>query len=94
MARASHGIGEKRGHGDAGTLDADGRITDDKHLPEGWASDDLAETDQRREACNQRLAVPDESDRADESVLESFDKMDKDVRAERDLGKGGRGGKG
>jgi len=36
---------------------------------------------------NQRHAVPDAKQDADD-VIESFEKLDKDVRAKRDLGKG------
>lgn len=38
---------------------------------------------------NQRQAVPDVKTDADD-LLKSFEKLDKDVRAERDLGKGNR----
>jgi len=39
---------------------------------------------------NQRHAVPDVKQTPDDSVIESLEKMDKDVRAERELGKGAR----
>ena len=39
---------------------------------------------------NQRQAVPDVKQDADGSVIESLEKMDKDVRAEEELGKGAR----
>jgi hypothetical protein len=39
---------------------------------------------------NQRQAVPDVKQEPDKSVVESLKKMDKDVRAERELGKGAR----
>ncbi len=39
---------------------------------------------------NQRQAVPDVKQEPDDSVVESLEKMDKDVRAERELGKGAR----
>ena len=39
---------------------------------------------------NQRQAVPDVKQEPDKSVVESLEKMDKDVRAERELGKGNR----
>lgn len=39
---------------------------------------------------NQRQAVPDVKQEPDKSVVESLEKMDKDVRAERELGKGAR----
>lgn len=39
---------------------------------------------------NQRHAVPDVKQTPDDGVIESLEKMDKDVRAERELGKGAR----
>lgn len=39
---------------------------------------------------NQRQAVPDVKQEPDKGVVESLEKMDKDVRAERELGKGAR----
>ena len=39
---------------------------------------------------NQRRAVPGVREEADESIIETLEKSDKDVRAERDLGKGRR----
>ncbi|MCY0095311.1 hypothetical protein [Hoeflea ulvae] len=39
---------------------------------------------------NQRQAVPDVKQEPDDSVVESLEKMDKDVRAERELNKGAR----
>jgi hypothetical protein len=39
---------------------------------------------------NQRHAVPDVKQTPDDGVVESLEKMDKDVRAERELGKGAR----
>lgn len=45
--------------------------------------------DDQLSVTNQRHAVPNVKTDADE-LLESFEKLDKDVRAERDLGKGNR----
>jgi len=39
---------------------------------------------------NQRHAVPDVKPEPDGGVIESLEKMDKDVRAEKELGKGAR----
>lgn len=39
---------------------------------------------------NQRQAVPDVKKKPDDGVIDSLEKMDKDVRAEKDLGKGAR----
>ncbi|WP_367715026.1 hypothetical protein AB2N04_13980 [Nitratireductor sp. GISD-1A_MAKvit] len=45
--------------------------------------------DDQEKVRNQRHAVPDVKQEADD-VIESFEKMDKDVRARRDLNKGAR----
>ncbi|WP_424932383.1 hypothetical protein [Amaricoccus macauensis] len=42
--------------------------------------------DDQEQVHNQRQAVPDEKTETD-GIIESLEKMDKDVRAERDLGK-------
>lgn len=39
---------------------------------------------------NQRHAVPNEKTEADDSIIETLEKSDKDIRAKRDLGKGRR----
>lgn len=48
--------------------------------------------DDQANVRNERQDQPDARDEADEDVLESFEKLDKDVRAERELGKGNRSG--
>jgi len=47
--------------------------------------------DDQANVRNQRRAVPDVKQDAD-GVIESFEKLDKDERARRDLGKGNRSG--
>ncbi|MFC5583790.1 hypothetical protein ACFPOD_01590 [Nitratireductor kimnyeongensis] len=47
--------------------------------------------DDQAKVRNQRHAVPDVKQEADD-VIESFEKLDKDERARRDLGKGARSG--
>lgn len=49
--------------------------------------------DDQANVRNQRHAQPGELPEPDESVLESFEKMDKETRARTDLGKGNRSGK-
>lgn len=44
----------------------------------------------KEKLTNERDAVPDVRDSADKDILESFEKMDKDVRADEELGKGRR----
>mgnify|MGYP005850602033 CR=1 FL=1 len=46
--------------------------------------------DAQRNVRNQRHAQPDAKREPDGSVRETFEKADKDERAERDLGKGNR----
>lgn len=46
--------------------------------------------DDQASVRNQRQQVPDVKDAADESIVETLEKSDKDVRAKRDLGKGRR----
>jgi len=48
--------------------------------------------DDQRNVHNQRHAVPGVKDEADSGVMETLEKSDKNVRAERDLGKGERSG--
>lgn len=45
--------------------------------------------DDQHSVRNQRQAAPDVRQKADDSVIESLEKMDKDVRAEKELGKKG-----
>ena len=51
--------------------------------------DNSLQGDDQDNTVNQRRAVPDAKGET-EGVLESFEKLDKDARAERDLGKGNR----
>lgn len=57
------------------------------------ASDEMGNNrlqgDDQANVRNQRHAVPDVKTKAD-NVIESFKKLEKDVRAEKDLGKGNR----
>ena len=53
--------------------------------------DNAMQGDDQANIHNQRHAVPGVKTEAD-GVIESFEKLDKDVRAERDLGKGNRSG--
>lgn len=51
--------------------------------------DNSLQGDDQANVRNERHAVPDTRTEAD-GVIESFDKLDKDKRAEKDLGKGNR----
>ena len=56
---------------------------------ERMGDNDLQGNDQA-DVRNQRHTAPSVRREADEEILESFERMDKDERAKTDLGKGGR----
>ncbi|MDF1607513.1 hypothetical protein PZ897_04935 [Hoeflea sp. YIM 152468] len=69
------------------------------HKPDRLTESDLAQDemgdnslqgDDQANVRNQRHAVPDVKQKADDSVIESLKKADKDVRAKAELGKGAR----
>ena len=53
--------------------------------------DNQLQGDDQLNVRNQRHAVPDQKQETD-GIIEGLEKLDKDVRAERDLGKGNRSG--
>lgn len=59
-------------------------------LAQDKMGDNSLQGDDQANVRNQRQAVPDAKQEPDKSVVESLEKMDKDVRAERELGKGAR----
>ncbi|AKI00383.1 hypothetical protein IMCC20628_01669 [Hoeflea sp. IMCC20628] len=59
-------------------------------LAQDKMGDNSLQGDDQANVRNQRHAVPDVKQDPDASVIESLEKMDKDVRAERELGKGAR----
>jgi hypothetical protein len=59
-------------------------------LAQDKMGDNSLQGNDQANVCNQRQAVPDVKQEPDKSVVESLEKMDKDVRAERELGKGAR----
>ena len=72
-------------------------MTDKTNKPDRLTEADLAQDKMGDNALqgndqasvhNQRHAVPDVKKKPDDSVTESLEKMDKDVRARRELGKG------
>jgi len=97
MARAGHGMGEKRGvegagAAEPGTLDESDLASDimgNNRLQGNDQNDVRGRSPPQTEAGvhNERHAYPDERGDTD-GIIESFEKLDKDVRAERDLGKG------
>lgn len=58
-------------------------------LAQDKMGDNALQGDDQRNVRNQRHAVPDVRTETD-NVIESLEKLDKDVRAKRDLGKGNR----
>lgn len=59
-------------------------------LAQDKMGDNALQGDDQANVRNQRHAVPDVKQQPDDGVVESLEKMDKDVRAERELGKGNR----
>ncbi len=59
-------------------------------LAQDKMGDNSLQGDDQANVRNQRHAVPDVKQKPDKSVIGSLEKMDKDVRAERELGKGAR----
>ena len=71
------------------------RDKSDKSLTETDLAGDIMgnnslQGDDQANVHNQRHAVPDVKQEADENLIDTFEKSDKDVRARRDLGKGRR----
>lgn len=58
-------------------------------LAQDKMGDNALQGDDQANVRNQRHAVPDVKTETD-GIIESLEKLDKDVRAERDLGKGNR----
>ncbi|PHR19620.1 MAG: hypothetical protein COA37_16975 [Hoeflea sp.] len=65
------------------------RLTESDLAQDKMGDNSLQGNDQSN-VRNQRHAVPDVKQTPDDGVIESLEKMDKDVRAERELGKGAR----
>ena len=57
-------------------------------LAQDKMGDNSLQGDDQANVRNQRRAVPDVKKKPDDGVIDSLEKMDKDVRAEEDLGKG------
>lgn len=65
------------------------RLTETDLAQDKMGDNSLQGNDQHN-VRNQRHAVPDVKQTPDDGVIESLEKMDKDERAERELGKGAR----
>ena len=70
-------------------LNKTSRLTE-SDLAQDKMGDNSLQGDDQANVRNQRQAVPDVKQEPDKSVVESLKKMDKEVRAERELGKGNR----
>ena len=68
------------------------RTTDlsESDLAQDKMGDNSLQGNDQANVRNQRQAVPDVKQKPDSGVVESLEKMDKDVRAETELGKGAR----
>lgn len=70
---------------------ADARNVIEGDLASRKMGDNALQGDDQANVRNQRHAVPDQKAETDD-VIEGLKKLDKDVRAKRDLGKGNRSG--
>ena len=82
--------GGQQGAKPAGT-DEPGGTLDEFDLASDLKGNNRLQGDNQVNAVNQRQAQADAKGETD-GLIESFEKMDKDVRAERDLGKANRSG--
>lgn len=92
MANASHNMGSHTGaqHGAKGAgKEEPGKQLDEHDLAQDIKGNNRLQADNQDDHFNQRQAQAEARGETD-GVLESFEKLDKDVRAERDLGKGNR----
>ena len=92
MANASHKMGNHTGaqHGAKGAGKAEpGEYLDEHDLASDIMGKNKLHGDNQNDHVNQRQAQAEAKSDTDD-LLESFEKLDKDVRAERDLGKGNR----
>jgi hypothetical protein len=69
-----------------------GEILDEHDLASDIMGKNSLQADNQDDHVNQRQAQPEAKGETD-GIIESFEKLDKDVRAERDLGKGNRSSK-
>ena len=84
---AKPGIGEKGGN--EGAPESEDRLTE-AELADDIMGNNQLQGDDQLNVRNERQAVPDAKLEPDSGPLESFEMMDKDVRAARELGKGDR----
>ena len=73
----------------SGNLNKTERLSESDLAQDKMGDNSLQGNDQGN-VRNQRQAVPDVKQEPDDSGVESLEKIDKDVRAERELGKGAR----
>ncbi|MDB5621539.1 MAG: hypothetical protein JWR39_102 [Devosia sp.] len=96
MANPSTNVGNRSG-GQAAGVDPDaepsGGNLDEFDIASDLQGRNQLQGDNQADRINQRQAQAEAKGDTD-GLIESFEKMDKDVRAERDLGKGNRSGAG
>ena len=71
----------------SGNLNKTPRLTESDLAQDKMGDNSLLGDDQAN-VRNQRRAVPDVKKKPDAGVIDSLEKMDKDVRADKELGKG------
>ncbi|WP_417307817.1 hypothetical protein [Devosia sp.] len=95
MANASHNMGSHTGaqHGAKGAgKTKPGETLDEFDLASDLMGNNQLQADNQVDHVNERKAQAGATGETD-GIIESFEKLDKDVRAERDLGKGNRSSK-
>ena len=94
MANSSSNVGNRSGGQGAGVAPngepSNGNL-DEFDIASDIQGRNKLQGDNQTDVVNQRHAQAEEKGDTD-GLIESFEKMDKDVRAERDLGKGNRSG--
>jgi len=88
---AKPGIGTKHGHEEAPET---GERTTETDLASEIMGRNKLQGDDQENVHNERHARPDPKDEADENPVESFEMLDKDERARRELMKGARSAEG
>ncbi|HEY8577725.1 MAG TPA: hypothetical protein VIL88_15470 [Devosia sp.] len=92
MANASNSMGNgQQGAKGAGTEEP-GKRLDEHDLASDIKNNNSLQGENQNDHFNQRQAQADAKGETD-GLIESFEKLDKDVRAEQDLGKGNRSSK-
>ena len=89
MANASSNMGNGQQGARSAGKEQPGERLDEHDLASDLKNNNSLQGENQNDHFNQRQAQADELGETD-GILESFEKLDKNVRAERDLGKGNR----